>query len=76
MLGALFGLARGMLIVALISVVLRAIVPNKEQSLVNDSVLMDPVDWVAEWVGANFERVLEAEPTEAVRDTLDSTEML
>jgi hypothetical protein len=37
---------------------------------------MDPVDWVAEWVGANFERVLEAEPTEAVKETLDSTEML
>jgi len=39
-------------------------------------VLMDTVDWVAEWVGANFERVLEAEPTEAMKETLDSTEML
>jgi len=76
LLGALFGLARGILIVALLSVVLRAIVPKEEQGLINQAVLMDPVDWVAEWVGANFERVLEAEPTEAVKETLDSTEML
>lgn len=76
MLGALFGLGRGLLIVALMSVVLRAIVPDEEQGLIHDAVLMDPVDWVAEWVGANFERVLEADPTEAVRETLDSTEML
>ena len=55
---------------------LRAIVPKEEQGLINQAVLMDPVDWVAEWVGANFERVLEAEPTEAVKETLDSTEML
>jgi membrane protein required for colicin V production len=76
MLGAVFGLARGVLIVALLSVVLRAIVPVQEQGLINDAVLMNPVDWVAEWLGANFERVLEAEPTEAVKETLDATEML
>jgi membrane protein required for colicin V production len=76
LLGAFFGLARGILIVALVSVVLRAVVPKEEQGLINQAVLMDPVDWVAEWVGANFERVLEAEPTEAVKETLDSTEML
>ena len=76
MLGAIFGLARGLLIVALLSVVLRAIVPDQEQALINDAVLMSPVDWVAEWMGANFERVLGAEPTEAVKETLDATEML
>jgi len=76
MLGAVFGLARGLLIAALMSVVLRAIVPDDQQSLINNAVLMGPVDWVAEWVGANFERVLEAEPTDAVKETLDSTEML
>ena len=76
MLGAVFGLARGLLIAPLMSVVLRAIVPDDQQSLINNAVLMGPVDWVAEWVGANFERVLEAEPTDAVKETLDSTEML
>jgi len=71
-----FGLARGLLIAALMSVVLRAIVPDDQQSLINNAELMGPVDWVAEWVGANFERVLEAEPPDAVKETLDSTEML
>jgi len=76
LLGALFGLARGLLIVALMSVVLRSIVPRGEQGLIDQAVLMKPVDLVAEWVGANFERVLEAEPAEAVKESLDSTEML
>ena len=39
-------------------------------------MLMEPVEWVAEWIGANFDRVLESEPTEAVKDTIDSSEML
>ena len=28
------------------------------------------------WIGANFDRVLESEPTEAVKDTIDSRKML
>jgi hypothetical protein len=37
---------------------------------------MEPVEWVAEGIGANFDRVLESEPTEAVKDTIDLSEML
>jgi len=37
---------------------------------------MEPVEWVAEWIGANFERVVESQPTEAVKERIDSAEML
>jgi len=50
--------------------------PDSEEDLLNSAVLMEPVNMVAEWIGANFDRVTEAEPTEALKDTIDSSEML
>ena len=76
LLGGIFGLLRGVIIVAAISIVLRAALPDSNEGLLDSAVLMEPVEWVAEWIGANFDRVLELEPTEAVKDTIDSSEML
>ena len=75
LLGGIFGLLRGVIIVAAISILLRAALPDSNESLLDLAVLMEPVEWVAEWIGANFDRVLESEPTEAVRGTIDSSEM-
>ena len=75
-LGGIFGLLRGVIIVAAISILLRAALPDSNEGLLDSAVLMEPVEWVAEWIGANFDRVLESEPTEAVKDTIDSSEML
>ena len=74
--GGVFGFIRGIIIIAALSVVLRAVLPDGEEDLLESAVLMDPVNWVAEWIGTNFERVLESEPSEAVRDTMDSGGML
>ena len=76
LLGGIFGLLRGVIIVAAISILLRAGLPGDNENLLDSAVLMEPVEWVAEWIGANFDRVLESEPTEAVKDTIDSSEML
>jgi membrane protein required for colicin V production len=76
MLGGIFGLLRGVIIVAALSILLRAMLPDSDEDLLDSAVLMEPVDMVAEWIGANFERVIESEPTEAVKDTIDSSEML
>ncbi len=76
LLGGIFGLLRGVIIVAAVSILLRAALPDSNESLLDSAVLMEPVEWVAEWIGANFDRVLESEPTEAVKDTIDSSEML
>ena len=76
LLGGIFGLLRGVIIVAAISILLRAALPDSDEDLLDAAVLMEPVEWVAEWIGANFDRVLESEPTEAVKDTIDSSEML
>jgi hypothetical protein len=50
--------------------------PDSDEDLLDAAVLMEPVEWVAEWIGANFDRVLESEPTQAVKDSIDSSEML
>ena len=76
LLGGIFGLLRGVIIVAAISILLRSALPDSNEDLLDSAVLMEPVELVAEWIGANFDRVLESEPTEAVRDTIDSSEML
>ena len=76
LLGGIFGLLRGVIIVAAISILLRAALPDSNEGLLDSAVLMEPVEWVAEWIGANFDRVLESEPTQAVKDTIDSSEML
>ena len=76
LLGGIFGLLRGVIIVAAISILLRAALPDSNEDLLDAAVLMEPVEWVAEWIGANFDRVLESEPTEAVKDTIDSSKML
>ena len=76
LLGGLFGWLRGVIIVAAISVLLRGALPDTDEDLLDSAVLMPPVDWVAEWVGANFDEVMQAQPAEAVKETIESTEML
>ena len=76
LLGGIFGFIRGVIIIAALSILLRAVLPDGDEDLLDSAVLMDPVNWVADWIGTNFERVLESEPSEAVKDTIDSSEML
>ena len=76
LLGGIFGLLRGMIIVAALSILLRAVLPDGDEDLLDSAVLMEPAEWVAEWIGGNFERVMESEPTEAVKDTINSSDML
>ena len=76
LLGGIFGLLRGVIIVAAISILLRAALPDSDEDLLDSAALMEPVEWVAEWIGANFDRVLDSEPTEAMKDTIDAGEML
>jgi membrane protein required for colicin V production len=74
--GAVFGLLRGVIIIAGVSVVLRFWLPPDNQQWLETAVLMEPVQIVADWIGANFERVRDAEPTEAVKESIDVTDML
>ncbi|GIR83153.1 MAG: hypothetical protein CM15mP84_09010 [Cellvibrionales bacterium] len=74
--GRYFWSSLGVIIIAAISILLRAVLPDNKEDLLDSAVLMDSVNWVAEWIGANFERVVESEPTEAVKDTIDSSDML
>ena len=76
LLGGIFGLLRGVIVIAAISILLRAALPDSNEDLLDAAVLMEPVEWVAERIGANFDRVLASQPTGAMKDTIDSSEML
>ena len=76
LLGGIFGLLRGVIIVAAITTLLRMALPDSDEDLLDAAVLKEPVEWVAKWIGANFDRILASEPIEAAKDTIDSSEML
>ena len=73
LLGGIFGLLRGVIIAAAVSILLRAVLPDEYEGLLDSAVLMQPTEWVVEWIGANFEWVSESESTEVVTDTIDSS---
>ena len=47
LLGGIFGLLRGMIIVAALSILLRAALPDGDEDLLDSAVLMEPAEWVA-----------------------------
>ena len=48
LLGGIFGLLRGVIIIAAISILLRAALPDSDEDLLDAAVLMEPVEWVAD----------------------------
>ena len=75
-LGGLFGVLRGIVVVIVVTFLIRAVVPTSEQDLLDRSKLMPSIDEVAAWLGAHTAEILEAEPVEQVEETLESAEMI
>lgn len=61
MLGSVFGLLRGALIVMAIVFVVREVVPKSEQSLLQDSQLMPHIDVLLSWSSRVFEEFRDVE---------------
>ena len=75
-LGGVFGLLRGVVLVIVITFLIRTVVPVSEQDLLDRSELMPGIDEIAQWLGAHTSEILEAEPVEQVEETLESADMI
>ncbi|MDG1828200.1 MAG: CvpA family protein [Luminiphilus sp.] len=75
-LGGVFGLLRGVVFVIVATFVLRSVVPNSEQDLVNRSALMPTIDEISTELGGHTAELLKAEPVEQIEETLESAEMI
>ena len=76
LLGAGFGAARGVIIVAALTLLFRAFIPESEATLLKDSVFIDDIDVVAEWLSDNFDDVLNGDVSNVVDDTIEQSSML
>ena len=75
-LGGLFGLLRGIVFMIVLTFLLRSVVPNSEQDLIDRSSLMPTIDEIADQLGAHTTEILEAEPVEQIEESLESAEMI
>ena len=76
LLGAGFGAARGVIIAAALTLLFRAFIPDSEATLLEDSVFIDDIDVVAEWLADNFDDVLNGDVSNVVDDTIEQSSML
>ena len=76
LLGAGFGTARGVIIAAAVTLLLRALIPDSEASLLEGSIFIDDIEVVAEWLADNFDDVLNGDVSNVVDDTIKQSSML
>ena len=76
LLGGVFGLSRGLVIMLALTFVLRSVVPSSQDDLLDDAEITPLLKTLAEWLGENMETVLEAAPAEQLEQELESVEML
>ena len=76
LLGGVFGLARGLVIMLAVTVLLRSVVPSSKDDLLDDAEITPLLETLAEWLGDNMETVLETAPAEQLEQELESVEML
>ena len=75
-LGGSFGVVRGMVVVMAATLVLKGLLPDSEQDLLEDASLMPMIDTMADWFSENFDDLLDAKPVEQMEDSLDSADMI
>lgn len=75
-LGGVFGVLRGMVVVMAVTLILKAILPDGRQDWLEDAELTPTIDAMADWFSDNFDDVLEAKPTQQLEETIESGEML
>ena len=76
LLGAGFGVARGVIIAAIFVLMLKGLLPKSEDSLIDDSELVEHIEVVAEWLADNFEDIVNGDAAPLVDETITSSNML
>ena len=76
LLGACFGAARGVIIAAALTLLFKGVIPDSEATLLKESVVIDDLEIVAEWLADNFDDVLNGDDPEVVDETIKESSML
>lgn len=76
LLGAGFGVARGVVIAAILVLMLKGLLPESEDSMLKGSELVEHIELVAEWLADNFEDIISGDATPLVDETITSDNIL
>jgi len=75
-LGALFGIARGFVIMMVVTLMLKGMLPDSEEDWLDQAQLVPMLDMMANWFSDNVDDVLQSHPVETVDAALESQELL
>lgn len=83
LLGALFGVGRGLVMMMALALVLKGVLPDSEEAWLREARTMAILDQMADWFSENFDDLLQQqpaeslqEPAEQLQERYESTEML
>ena len=76
LLGAGFGVARGVVIAAILLLMLKGLLPESEDSMLDESELVEQIEVVAEWLADNFDDIINGDAAPLVDETITSGNML
>ena len=75
LLGAAFGVARGVVIAAILLLMLKGLLPESEHSMLDESELVEHIEVVAEWLADNFDDIINGDAPPLVDETITSGNM-
>ena len=75
-LGAVFGIARGLVIMMVVTLMLKGMLPDSEEDWLDRAQLVPILEVMADWFSENVDDVLQSNPVETVDATLESQELL
>ena len=76
LLGAGFGVARGVIIAAILVLMLKGLLPKSEDYVIDESELVEYIEVVAEWLADNFEGIVKGDAVPLVDETITSSDRL
>ena len=69
-------MARGVIIAAILVLMLKGLLPKSEDSMLDESELVEHIEVVAEWLADNFEDIINGDAAPLVDETITSGNML
>lgn len=76
LLGGAFGVLRGLVVAMVLLLLLKGMLPDSEEALLDDAHLRPLLDTMADWFSENFDDLLETAPVQGVEDRLESADMI
>lgn len=66
LLGACFGVLRGLVIMMAVTLVLKGLLPDSEEDWLEEAELMPPIEAMADWFSENFDDLLDVQPADGL----------